>query len=71
MIINTRSEAVKQYFGHKNDRSDFDKLLLELEPFAVKLITALEATGHYSHSFFEVLTTAGKQVVMHSQVGSR
>ena len=64
MIINTKSETVKQNFTFKNDRQGFDKLLDELEPYADQLMIALEATGHYWLSLYEVLTTAGYQVVV-------
>ena len=64
MIINTKRETVKQNFTFKNDRQGFDQLLDELEPFAEELMIALEATGHYWLSLYEVLTTAGYQVVV-------
>ena len=64
MVINDQSETVKQNFTFKNDRQGFDKLLLELEPYAEQLLIALEATGHYWLSLYEVLTSAGYQVVV-------
>ena len=64
MIINAKSETVKQNFTFKNDRQGFDKLLAELEPFAEQLLIALEATGHYWLSLYEVLSRAGYPVVV-------
>jgi len=64
MVLNTKSETVKQNFTFKNDRQGFDKLLQELEPFADQLLIALEATGHYWLSLYEVLTSTGYQVVV-------
>ena len=64
MIINTKRETVKQNFTFKNDRQGFDKLLDELEPFAEQVMIALEATGHYWLSLYEVLTSAGYEVVV-------
>jgi len=64
MVLNTKSETVKQNFTFKNDRQGFDKLLQELQPFADQLLIALEATGHYWLSLYEVLTSTGYQVVV-------
>lgn len=64
MVINAKSETVRQNFTFRNDRQGFDKLLGELEPFAEQLLIALEATGHYWLSLYEVLTSAGYQVVV-------
>lgn len=64
MVINDKSETVKQNFTFKNDRQGFDTLLHELEPFAEQLLIALEATGHYWLSLYEVLTSTGYQVVV-------
>jgi transposase len=64
MVINAKSETVKQNFTFKNDRQGFDKLLAELEPYAEQLLIALEATGHFWLSLYEVLTSAGYQVVV-------
>lgn len=64
MVINEQSETVKQNFTFKNDRQGFDKLLQELGPYAEQMLIALEATGHYWLSLYEVLTTAGYQVVV-------
>jgi transposase len=64
MIINAKSETVKQNFTFKNDRQGFDKLLHELGPFAEQLLIALEATGHYWLSLYEILTRTGYQVIV-------
>lgn len=64
MIINARSETVKQNFTFRNDRQGFDKLMAELEPYAAQILIALEATGHYWLSLYEVLSSAGYQVVV-------
>ena len=64
MVLNTKSETVKQNFTFKNDRQGFDTLLHELEPFAEQLLIALEATGHYWLSLYEVLTSTVYQVVV-------
>ena len=64
MVLNEKSEVVEQNFTFKNDRQGFDKLLHELEPYAEQVLIALEATGHYWLSLYEVLTTAGYQVVV-------
>ena len=63
MVINEKSNTVKQNFTFKNDHQGFDKLLHELGPYAEQLLIAVEATGHYWLSLYEVLTTAGYQVV--------
>ena len=64
MVINAEGETVKQNFTFNNDRQGFDKLTEELDPFREALMVALEATGHYWLALYEVLTSAGYQVVV-------
>lgn len=64
MVINAEAETVKQNFTFRNNRQGFDKLLETLDPFSEALMVALEATGHYWLALYDVLSSAGYQVVV-------
>ena len=62
-IINSDGEILAKPFSFTNDHAGFQKLLHQLEPFALnELLIGMESTAHYAENLTSFLFTRGFQV---------